>query len=92
MTVYKIAMQHIEAKISEIREMDKEIREEHCSEENTDFLTHMIRNGKMSLEEISINATDLLGAGVDTVGYTKMAFSAFLVSIIMSCSDQHRPH
>ena len=67
MAVYKISMRHIEAKISEIKDMDKETREERLSEENTDFLTHMILNGKMSLEEISTNAMDLLGAGVDTV-------------------------
>lgn len=32
-----------------------------------DFLTYMIHSGKMSVQELSVNAIDLLLAGVDTV-------------------------
>ena len=32
-----------------------------------DFITFMIHAGKMDLDTISINAFDLIGAGVDTV-------------------------
>lgn len=70
---YKIAMQYIEEKIREIKEKDMEVGKEHHSEEDTDFLTHMIHNAKISLEEISINAGDLLGAGVDTVSHWNKA-------------------
>lgn len=56
---YDIAMKYVKEKLEKVNNS--------FPEENEDFLTAMIKKGEMSIEDISINAIDLLGAGVDTV-------------------------
>lgn len=65
---YRISMMHIEEKLKEIKQLDQQLTaEDGGPSENEDFLTYMIQRGNMSLEEVTINAGDLLAAGVDTV-------------------------
>ncbi len=57
---------HVDEKIREIEEggvMDGD----HQAELGMDFLSYMIHSGKMSVQDIAVNAIDLLTAGVDTV-------------------------
>ena len=65
---YRISMRHIEEKLKEIKEQDQQpTAEDDEPSEKEDFLTYMIHKRKMSLEELTVNAGDLLAAGVDTV-------------------------
>ena len=65
---YKISMRHIEEKLKEIEKQDQLLTAEDGEpSENEDFVTYMVHKRKMSLEELTVNAGDLLGAGVDTV-------------------------
>ena len=65
---YKISMRHIEEKLKEIEKQDQLLTAEDSEpSENEDFVTYMVHKRKMSLEELTVNAGDLLGAGVDTV-------------------------
>jgi len=66
--VYSHAMGLIKAKIEEIeKEAMNKVEEEEDEGTDLDFLTHMINSKKMKIEEVAVNAVDLLGAGVDTV-------------------------
>lgn len=62
---YQIGLKFINDRIREVKEKEEGGREE--TNETLDFLTYMIENSGLTLDEISINALDLLGAGVDTV-------------------------
>ena len=53
--------------MEEIEEKDEELLTNDEVPEKVDFLTYMIHRGELSIEEISINASDLIGGGVDTV-------------------------
>lgn len=71
--VYDIAMSYIEQKNKEIKEEDKrsiEVGEDYEAPDHVDFLTYMMHAGKMSPEEITANALDLMAAGVDTTALT----------------------
>ena len=59
-----------------VKEKIKEMEENRDAAENMgeasaelgkDFLTYMICSGKMGLEEIAVNAVDIIAAGLDTV-------------------------
>ena len=63
--VFTYASGQINEKIKEIEEAGKS--EKADAELGMDFLTYMIHSGTMSVEEIAVNAIDLLSAGVDTV-------------------------
>ena len=70
--VYDIAMSYIEQKNKEIKEEDKrsiEVGDDYEAPDHVDFLTYMMHAGKMSPEEITANALDLMAAGVDTVRF-----------------------
>ncbi len=58
----------VDEKIDQIEKSSKAGETE--AELGTDFLTHMIHSGKMGVDEIAVNAVDLLTAGVDTVSRT----------------------
>ena len=60
-------MKHISDKMEEIKEKDDNLLTNDEVPEKVDFLTYMIHRDELSIEEISINAADLLLAGVDTV-------------------------
>ena len=60
---YSIASGLTKSRIEEI-EREAETGE---GEEKDDFLSHMIHSGKMSVEEVAVNAIDLMSAGIDTV-------------------------
>ena len=64
---YEISMKHISDKMEEIKEKDEDLLTNDEVPEKVDFLTYMIHRGELSIEEISINASDLIGGGVDTV-------------------------
>lgn len=60
----------VNQKIKKIEREEKEEADEageNQAELEMDFLTNMIHSGKMSVNEIAVNAMDLLTAGVDTV-------------------------
>lgn len=57
----------VNQKIREIAKEDAESADNVQAELGTDFLTYMVHSGKMSVEEVAVNAMDLLNAGVDTV-------------------------
>ena len=59
-----IAKSYIEEKIKEIKSSANLSNQ---PQKSVDFLTYMILSGQLSVEEASINAMDLLGAGIDTV-------------------------
>ena len=63
--------------MEEIKEKDDNLLTNDEVPEKVDFLTYMIHCGELSIEEISINAADLLGGGVDTVSDNNYYF--FLV-------------
>ena len=60
---FSIASGLIKSKIEEI-EREAQTGE---GEKKDDFLSHMIYSGKMSVEEVIVNAIDLMKAGIDTV-------------------------
>jgi len=66
---YSFSSSLIQAKIEEIEKKEAESREDDNAGEEAaeDFLTHMVYSGKMDINEIAVNAVDLLAAGVDTV-------------------------
>ena len=74
---YEIAMKHISDKMEEIKEKDDNLLTNDEVPEKVDFLTYMIHRGELSIEEISINALDLLGAGIDTVSDNNYYFFLF---------------
>ena len=66
--LYTYASGQVNEKIREIEEADKSGESETVDAElGMDFLTYMIHSGTMSVEELAVNAIDLLTAGVDTV-------------------------
>ena len=70
--MYSHSMGLIKTKIEEI-EKEAMTKDGEGEEEDTDldFLSYMIHSKKMNIEEIAVNAVDLLNAGVDTVRTTK---------------------
>ncbi len=62
--LYSIASGHVQSRIKEIEEASQDASE---GEGEDDFLSHMIYSGTMSVDEIAVNAIDLLGAGINTV-------------------------
>ncbi|XP_003384618.1 PREDICTED: cytochrome P450 27C1-like [Amphimedon queenslandica] len=67
--IYQLSLNYISDRIREIKEREEEGKEE-PDDKRPDFMTYMIENSGMTLEQISVNAQDLLGAGVDTTSYT----------------------
>lgn len=66
--IFEISMAHIKERLDELHEEELVIEgEEEGPPLGVDFLTYMSKAGKMSLENITTNAIDLLAAGVDTV-------------------------
>ena len=66
--LYTYASGQINEKIKEIEEAGKlNVSEKADAELGMDFLTYMIYSGTVRVEEIAVNAIDLLSAGVDTV-------------------------
>lgn len=62
------AGKQVEEKIKAIEESSAALEAgDALAELGEDFLTYMIHSGKMSMQEIAVNAIDLLLAGVDTV-------------------------
>ena len=63
--MFKISMNHIQ---EAIKERNLEIRPGDTEPSvGESFISYMMNKGQMSLEEVTMNAADLLGAGVDTV-------------------------
>lgn len=62
-------MRHINLKVKEIEEQRKRSAagDDHQPELGMDFLTYMIYSGNVSVQDVSLDAADLLVAGVDTV-------------------------
>jgi cytochrome P450 family 27 subfamily C len=71
MRSFEIATKFIEEKIKDLNE-NFELSSDLSDDVpvNVDFLTYMLLGKQMSIQETSINAIDLLGAGVDTTSYT----------------------
>ena len=66
--MFDIAMSHIKERLDEIENEEAlESGDEEGPPVGVDFLTYMSKADKMPLENITTNAIDLLGAGVDTV-------------------------
>ena len=63
--LYTYASGHVNEKIAELEKVKES--EKADAELGMDFLTYMIHSGTMSVEELAVNAVDLIGAGVDTV-------------------------
>ena len=74
--IYELSLNYISNRIGEIKEREEEGKEE-TSDKRGDFMTYMIENSGLTLEQISVNAQDLLGAGVDTV-----CVNALLMSVL----------
>ena len=74
---YEISFKHISDKMEEIKEKDEDLLTNDEVPEKVDFLTYMIHHGELSIEEISINASDLLIAGIDTVSDNNYYFCLF---------------
>lgn len=73
--LHRIGMGLIEEKLKEIKGQDQQLTSDDDEpSENEDFVTYMILKGKMTPEEVAINAADLLGAGVDTVSPSHKRF------------------
>ena len=66
--LYSYASGHVNEKIAELEKAEKLNEFEKVDAElGMDFLTYMIHSGNMSVEELAVNAVDLISAGVDTV-------------------------
>lgn len=76
-TIYSVATQLFDNKIAEINEALKngELEKENA----VGFLQHMISHTKLSMDEIHVNTTELLLAGVDTVSKA-LGFSFYLLA------------
>ena len=57
----------VNQKIKEMERAAEEGGSDGEAELGTDFMTYMVSKGDMSVQEIAVNAMDLLNAGVDTV-------------------------
>lgn len=69
-TINTNASLHIQQRLNEIKEKDLKAEGQSGEEEvpeKVDFLTYIIHSGQMSLDDIVVNAVDLIGGGVDTV-------------------------
>lgn len=68
--MYSFSSGHVKSRIEEIEKQDQ-LEEEEGGDGSEDrkenFLSYMIHSGKMSIQEITVNAIDLLNAGIDTV-------------------------
>ena len=67
-SVNTVALSHVEQRLKEIRDEDLK----HSAgtlevPEKVDFLTYILHSGQMSLEDVVVNAVDLISGGVDTV-------------------------
>jgi len=69
----KLAMKLIEERMQEIKEEEEEekyvLKESEEVPAKVDLLTYMMRSGKLSPKELSVNFVDLLNAGVETVSF-----------------------
>ena len=64
---FELSLNHIQEAVKKhSQEMRSEDTEPSVGES---FISYMMNKGQMSIEEVTINAADLLGAGVDTVSY-----------------------
>ena len=67
--IYNYCKGHVDKKIKEIEECSETSANGNGNqaELGMDFLTYMIYSGQLSVEDISVDAIDMLTAGVDTV-------------------------
>ena len=66
--MYKLAMSFMEEKISEVETLKTKLaNEDEDIPDKIDFLTYMILFDKLTKEELTSNAIDLLFGGIDTV-------------------------
>jgi len=69
--ILSYASDEVNYRIEEVQQQDKELEkttdDQVQAELGMDFLSYMIRSGKMTVPEIAVNAIDLLNAAVDTV-------------------------
>ena len=67
LTVYNIALKNVEGKLQEVREDLSAASSDDEPPEKMDFITYLMLNGKLTPQEIALNAIDFLLAGIDTV-------------------------
>ena len=60
-------MSFVDERVKEIESYSQQVNENDEAPENMDFLTYMLLSNKLSKEEITSNAVDLMFAGIDTV-------------------------
>ena len=66
--MYKLAMSFMEEKISEVETLKTKLaNEDEDIPDKIDFLMYMILFDKLTKEELTSNAIDLLFGGIDTV-------------------------
>ncbi|XP_011405733.1 PREDICTED: cytochrome P450 27C1-like [Amphimedon queenslandica] len=68
--VYDISMSFVEERVKEIESQSQQVNESDEAPEKMDFLTYMLLSNKLTKEEITSNAVDLMFAGIDTTSYT----------------------
>lgn len=87
-TINTNASLHIQQRLNEIKEKDLKAEGQSGEEEvpeKVDFLTYIIHSGQMSLDDIVVNAVDLIGGGVDT---TSMALAWTLYCLASNPYEQ----
>ena len=62
-------MSFVDERVKEIESHSQQVNKNDEAPEKMDFLTYMLLSNKLSKEEITSNAVDLMFAGIDTVSY-----------------------